>query len=614
MTIITRIKSGVVGLLLVGSGAFAALNPTAKVLQIEKVDDALWQGQPTRFMVVALGDAPLDGRLALPATDDFIMTAGTPVKLTQGDQPGVGYPVQLTPLKSGDLTLPPFALQGHSDYQSEAWALSVLAPAFSDDIRINVKRSADDIYLGQSIRLKFEWVTRLHPRALKAVNILIPEMEQAAIRTLEPGVDESVLQNKPIGLPVGQRRVTGRWEKLENQEVRISFDYVLQPTQAGQFEFPQPVLLASVDTQSLSYRRGEFKGMRYPPHFDNNFFDEVRRTGKKENQHPVKRIMAVADAYQVNVRPLPAGAPKHFTGIVGRPEVKVQTEDKRVNQGDAVKVAFHVTHPDLEIFSLPNLKDNEAFSHGFDMPVAADPVRYQGEEKVIGQTIFPDRPDIHEIPPLIISYFDPESQEYRDYITPPVPLEVIPAKSFDFSNSELPGGVRLISQVIASDQGIWSHLWGRSLLIEHSMNHRWWPLALILFLLIPPLLVLVKLRPMLFNAWQRRGRRTPLGQFKYQLKAGAEPLTLLGLYFSRRVGLSPGQFNPTRIQSQLSHWQVLSETVQQLVDWLEQHQRQFTKEGAELSPDFRGELIEIVTRIDQQLPEQAEVETTGVLV
>ena len=325
-----RISTGILtGLLITVTTGYASYK---QQLLIETPDSHFWQGQPGQLMVVSLGADDLGKTLLLPETDEFLMTAGTPVKVTKGEETGIGYPVQLTPLKSGALTLPPFLVQGANTSSGEQ-VLNVKAPALSDGMSIRIKRSAEDIYLGQSIRLEFEWITSLHPRALKAVNILIPEMEHSTIRAMEPAVDGGMLQNKLIGLPVGNRRVTGRWEKLEEKRVRIFFDYVLQPQQAGLFEFPRPVLLASVDNKTLSYRRGEFKGMRYPPHFDNNFFDDVRNPGSLT----VERVMAIGESFNINVRPLPDGAPEHFSGIVGRPEVSVSTDHQQISQGGGSK-------------------------------------------------------------------------------------------------------------------------------------------------------------------------------------------------------------------------------------------------------------------------------------
>ena len=149
--------------------------------------------------------------------------------------------------------------------------------------------------------------------------------------------------------------------------MRIFFDYVLQPRKAGTYRFSKPVLLASIDHETLSYRRGEFKGMRYPPHFDNNFFDEVRNA----DSPTIERMMVTGEAFNINVRALPQGAPEHFSGVIGRPQLDVFTDRRQVSQGDAVKVEFRIQHPDLEVFELPPLSNVLAFNEAFDMPGSA---------------------------------------------------------------------------------------------------------------------------------------------------------------------------------------------------------------------------------------------------
>ena len=197
-------------LLLSGASSFVSALPTL-LLETDKV--SFWQGQPSQLMLISLGAEDASQELLVPESDDFLITSGTPVKLSKGDTVGVGYPINLTPLRSGTLTLPAFGVSGVAGLQSAAQIIEVKAPALSDGMSIRVKHSTDDIYLGQTVRLEFEWITRLHPRALRAVNILIPEMEHDHVRVLEPARDENLLQNKPIGLPVGSRRITGRWGK-----------------------------------------------------------------------------------------------------------------------------------------------------------------------------------------------------------------------------------------------------------------------------------------------------------------------------------------------------------------------------------------------------------------
>ena len=585
--------------------ATASYNPS---LQIKQLDNNLWQGQPGRLMIISSDEEGKDNPLLVPETDDFLITAGMPVKLNTGSDSGLGYPVQLTPLKSGLLTLPPFRIHGSDNAISEAKVVSVKAPALSDDMSIQVKRSAQDIYLGQSVRLEFEWITSIHPRALKAVNILVPEMEHNSIQVIEPAVNDSALRNKPIGLPVGNRRVTGRWEKLEEKRVRIYFDYVLHPKQVGTYDFPQPVLLASVDNKTLSYRRGEFKGMRYPPHFDNNFFDGVRNP----NSRSVERVMVVAEPFRINVRPLPDGAPEHFSGMVGRPKISVHTDRQQVSQGDAVKVELRVQHPDLEVASLPSLKKVPAFSRMFDIPVAADPVSYQRGEKVVRQTVFPDSPDISEIPPLVINYFDPDSGQYRDYITASVPLEVTPVKQFNFSDGELPDDIHLMNQVIASDKGVWAHLWGQSMMNKQSLDNRRVQVLLLLFLLIPPMIFFIKWLPMVRNHWQQHRGRTPLAQFRQQVQSGAEPLTQLGVYLSRRIGLPPARLNVECIRQQLSGMSVTPETIDVLCQWMDGYHQQFSRSAEYPEQTMNRQLLIIIRQLDRQLPDDSITEAEGV--
>ena len=244
-------------------------------------------------------------------------------------------------------------------------------------------------------------------------------------------------------------------------------------------------------------------------------------------------------------------------------------------------------------------------------PVVPDAAVYQRGQKIIRQTLFPDKPDITEIPSLVINYFDPVTSQFRDYITAPVPLDVAEVSQFNFADSELPEDVKLMNQVIASDKGIWAHLWGQSMLSRQALNSHQIRFLILLLLVMPPLLFFIRCVPAIKRYLQVRRDRSPYARFKSQLQAGAEPLTQLGIYLSQRAGLIPSRLNTAEIQRQLTDCRIDSETIEALCQWVEHYQRQFSGNKKQLGSSANNELLMIVFQIDRELPDVSSLLADG---
>lgn len=563
---------------------------------LEKPEHEFWQGQPASFLVMSLSPPDTQQRLVIAPTDDFLVTEGTPVPVHKDGVSGIGYPVQLTPLHSGSLALPLFSFQGYEHKNHKPEYINVRAPVLSEKMSIKVAHSSEEIFLGQSVRLRFEWITGIHPKSLRSVKIFIPELENQVIRSREALVFDQFDADELIGLPIGNRRVLSRWENLPDNQVRFYFDYVIQPRQEGTFQLESPILLASVNTDSLAYRRREFKGMRFSSHFNNNFFDEpfVGKNSKYE------RIMAQGEPYTLRVKGLPE-APPEFTGLVGRPDIQMSADVEQVNIGDPIKLEFLVSHPDLEFFELPDLKQQQAFERAFDMPLGPDPAEYRQGRKVISQTLFASNIEINRIPGLNVHYFDPQSGHYRDILVNSVPVQVSQGKRFSLSDGVLPEGVELSNAVVSDDSGIWAHRWTDIYTSSSSGTKSGSGLWLILFIIIPPLLFMAAMIPVLWQYWQGLRQQQEFIRFRTQVLAGKDPLAELGAYLYSRTGLQPSRLNGRVLMRHLGHKGIQPELVEPVCDWIELYQEQFSSSAKASSRVDIDNLIHSVRKLDAGL-------------
>ncbi|MET4692946.1 hypothetical protein [Endozoicomonas lisbonensis] len=565
-------------------------------LILEKPDETVWQGQPADFVVLALNPPSDDLKLSIAATSDFMVTQRPAVRLQRDGTPVMGYPVRLTPLKSGELTLPVFTLGEQQTDASES--ITVTMPTVTDAMSINVSHTTDSIYLGQTIDVQFEWITSIQPNALKAVNILLPEFESAAIRPVEPWDAFTSRDANAIGLPVGNRRIIARWHGLPDNQYRIHFHYKIQPLEAGTFDLQPGVLMASVDQQIWKHGSQQFRGSRFPAHFDNNFF-EAERVAKDEA--PV-RLMTLSEPVRFEVKPLPSGVPEHFTGMVGRPDITVTAEPETVRQGEPMQLRFDVIHPHSEIAQLPDLQNERAFIHSFDIPGSASPAVYEQDVRIVRQSLFPKLAETSEIPPLVINYFDPQTGHYRDYVTEPVPLTVIPVERFNISSSELSADVQLSNPVKPDKDGIWEHDWTRQLIDTDSQQGPLTPWLLFALLICPPAVVLFGLYPAIRKKWQAYRSSSAIARLRADLTNTNDPLAPLGAYFHRRIGLQPSRLNEQSLTAKLSSLDVDQALIQAISQQLSLLQQQYATKPTSHSPSGRKALIDLMQQLDKALP------------
>ena len=410
-------------------------------------------------------------------------------------------------------------------------------------------------------------------------------------------VDDGFNEEELIGLPVGNRRILSRWDKVDDKQIRFYFDYVIQPRQVGIFKLSAPILLASVDRNSVAYRRNDFKGMRFSSHFNNNFFDDVRT----DRRNRFERIMAKAEPFSLRVNPLPQGAPDHFNGLIGRPDITVQSDVENVRLGEPVQLEFQVSHPDLEFAELPALKNHQAFNRVFDIPLGFDPAQYQNGKKIIRQTLFADSIEVSKIPQLAVNYYDPESGQYRDLLTEALPIKVSAGEQFSFSDSVFPEGVQLINQVLPDTSGVWAHRWGASLDPSAPVESGGITVVYLAFITAPPLLFLLMVSLLGYRHWRQRRNSRDIAQFRLHIKAGFDPLVQLGLYLHKRVGLPPSQLNLQEINRRLTHYSVEPLLIERLCRWVRCYQEKF-KADKESNVEIKlSDLIDIVHRLDSQL-------------
>ncbi len=134
---------------------------------------------------------------------------------------------------------------------------------------------------------------------------------------------------------------------------------------------------------------------------------------------------------EIEVKPLPAGAPKGFGGAVGQFEMRAEAIPGTVKAGDPVAVKVVVQgEGNLHAIAEPTRPERSGFK--FYDPKTNLETRKQGT-RISGQKTFeyvaiPQKAGQVILPPFTLAYFDPGQGRYKTVQTKPIALHVTPGE------------------------------------------------------------------------------------------------------------------------------------------------------------------------------------------
>jgi hypothetical protein len=145
------------------------------------------------------------------------------------------------------------------------------------------------------------------------------------------------------------------------------------------------------------------------------------------NQGEQKQVTLATDPVNVESLPLPeANRPANFTGAVGSFTMNATAGPTTVTVGDPITVRVQISgRGALDTVTLPV---QDAWQNFKTYPPTTkletgDPFGFQGT-KTFEQIISPQNPDVHELPALTFSFFNPDDGQYHTLTQPAVPLVV----------------------------------------------------------------------------------------------------------------------------------------------------------------------------------------------
>jgi hypothetical protein len=233
------------------------------------------------------------------------------------------------------------------------------------------------------------------------------------------------------------KQVEGKSMKVNGENARVyDMRIVLFPLLAGRADLAGIPIEYTQVSRNQRRRQGSVFDM-----FDDEFFGGAGS---------VVNMSAMASPIDMEVLPLPPGAPADFTGSVGAYSLSAAVDKASVAAGDAVTLTVTVKGDgEPKTITKPRLPDLAQFEV-FEPEVVANSAP-QGNSLVTVKTfkyvMVPHRRGDYELSPIAFPYFDPERRTYVEAKSQPIRIAVTPGKESDYTPA------RVMSQREIADMG-----------------------------------------------------------------------------------------------------------------------------------------------------------------
>lgn len=368
------------------------------------------------YLIVRLQNAQSGSR---PAAPEIPNTAVNFVRtVTQLDnRRGLSqvFVYRLTPAKPGNYTIPPVTLgSGGRNYHSKPLGFEVHDPARLSRVATGV--AGADVLVGWFPTKTSLYAGEQCPVTLK---IYVPE------------------QLNPVnwGLPEAEKHncLAWRFSPPSNDDLgRVSID------NKACLSAPYTTTVSGISAGKATLGPTRLRLVSRQRSFDPRFGARIRDT-------PLELELP---GLELNIRPLPPGAPADFTGAVGQFHLSTQCSKTLLNDTDSVELIIEVTGTG----NLENLQAPRLTGDGWKIVDTSKITRGEERRLVSGKVTFRQllRPERSRqlpssIPPHSLSFFNPDNASYYTLTSSAIPVTITatlppPAQLSDaFNSGEVPG-------------------------------------------------------------------------------------------------------------------------------------------------------------------------------
>ncbi len=257
------------------------------------------------------------------------------------------------------------------------------------DIMIRQTLSRSSVYEGEAVVLNTKIYTRVDLNSISDV--------------IRPELSEFVSQDLFEGQLVFEREVV---DGIVYQSA-LAVSKVLIPQKSGTIKI-DPITYEFIVKQRTSSRGSGFFG---------GFFDDVQ----------LVRRSVKSNALTLNVKPLPSGKPRNFSGGVGDYKFSVSVSPKEVEVDNSVQVKVTVSgEGNLKLLTMPKPqihRDFDTFAPSETSKLEATQKGFKGSRSA-EYLIIPRSSGQFEIPEMTFSYFNPQTGKYQTLTQGPFTIDV----------------------------------------------------------------------------------------------------------------------------------------------------------------------------------------------
>ena len=322
---------------------------------------------------------------------------------------------ELIASRAGRLEIPSIGVTVDGERLStQPLAVTIFTPPSIEEYRLLVEAAVDRAWVGQPVTLTTTWMWQegLGPRRLLSFSHPVMSAVDADV-AIVPSQGEAVELTVHGTDLLAARRALRHDGKAH---LALAFEVIVVPREPGRLEVPA----ATVSFEGIaSFRTGR---------------DVLGRTVRD-----IRRLVISSEPLALTVEPLPAaGRPDGFSGLVGIFEIVATATPTDAKVGDPITLEMAVSGSgDLSALAELDLTHLDAAG---DFRVAAQRV-----ERAPGR--FPSRvtfrttiralhDSVGAVPPLRLSYFDPQRGAYAEAASKPIALDVQPARQVTLRDVE----------------------------------------------------------------------------------------------------------------------------------------------------------------------------------
>ncbi len=327
---------------------------------------------------------------------------------------------RLTAKRTGRIEIPAITLSaGGQSLTTQPLAVNASPPEKVDNFKLTTALSKTSCYVGEPIAMT---TTYYIGDPVRDVTFSLPVVNSPDFNTEVMAIDQRS-DREYVGIMIENQEVVAEKGEARSNGVNfvtLTFLHVLVPKAAGEIAIPQATAAAQA---VVGQRRGR------------STLDNMSIFGSRDQ---LKSVVAQTEPLTLSVNPVPEeGKPANFSGLIGEFSISTAATPAEVSVGDPITLTVAVEGPTyLRHFELPPLQQQAALADHFRIPEEMAPGRAEENRKIFTQTIRAQSPEVTEIPPIELAYFDTATGRYEMARSNPIPLKVRETQVVTASDAE----------------------------------------------------------------------------------------------------------------------------------------------------------------------------------